>query len=200
MRIEMVDAWLQPGGRPDKDRIMIATLRDGVPWLHTMPPDTLETRAAEYDIEPTDVDTLLDLVLAENLLTTDQAHPDFLFNAPTRAHARDAHLVRCRAAVEVAQATTKRVNALGKIEARAAGEPTPREKVKALIVIDPDVVREKAKIVERQREQKRPKPPRKDFILATDAKELAARQPKRVDRIMALRRMQEATNGKKAGE
>jgi hypothetical protein len=78
---------------------------DGMHIQHSFPVDTLEWRAAEYDIDPADLDTLLDVVLAELHLTDltpgeDVTHPNGLFNAPDIETAREHHLTRC-GAVEV---------------------------------------------------------------------------------------------------
>lgn len=90
---------------------------DGTNHMHVFPKDTLEWRAAEYEIDPTDVDTLIDVVLHEPFLDPEdkavrkagklspalqnnktirkgEAEPTNLFNAPTIADAREAHLLR----------------------------------------------------------------------------------------------------------
>ncbi|MCX4813695.1 hypothetical protein OG601_24150 [Streptomyces sp. NBC_01239] len=90
---------------------------DGNGHHYIFPQDTLVSRAAEYDIDPMDVDTLLDIVLHEQFVNPDDDDkvtagmrspalknqgkfrkgdlmPTNLFNAPTIEHARDAHLAR----------------------------------------------------------------------------------------------------------
>lgn len=90
---------------------------DGFKHMHVFPKDTLEWRAAEYNIDPADVDTLLDIVLHEpfvdpqdtavraagklslavaNNKTTrrGQLEPTNLFNAVSLGEARVAHLLR----------------------------------------------------------------------------------------------------------
>lgn len=62
---------------------------------HVFPKDTLEWRAAEYDIDPSDVDTLLGIVLYEPLLDGhSHEHPKHLFNAATVTEAREYHTGR----------------------------------------------------------------------------------------------------------
>lgn len=154
--IEMVDAWVAPSLDDHPQPILhIALLVDGTPHLHVMPVDTLETRAAEYDMDPGNVDTLLDLVLAEPYLSIDPEHPDYLFNAPDRRYARDRHVARARTVAVIRQSAVKRINERGEVEPRAAGEPTPRDKVKALAVIDPEVVTAKAELIEHHRAARR---------------------------------------------
>lgn len=73
------------------------TLPDGRRHRHTFPTDTMEWRAAEYGLDPSDVDTLLEIVLAEPHLDPD---PDdatrSLFAAATIEEARDHHLKKIR--------------------------------------------------------------------------------------------------------
>lgn len=78
----------------DGDRIHADLTRpDGGRHRQTFPVDTLEWRAAEYGIDPTDLDTLLDMVLSEPFLDSD---PDdsalSLFEAPDISRARVHHL------------------------------------------------------------------------------------------------------------
>lgn len=96
---------------------------DGTTHLQIMPQDILEWRAAEYDIDPTDVDTLFDIVIHEPFIdswndaaaaagmtspavrSTEFARkgeqvPTDLFNATTIEEAREAHLVRITDAKE----------------------------------------------------------------------------------------------------
>lgn len=93
---------------------------------HTFPHDTLHWRAAEYDIDPADIDTLLDIVLHEphipdpnnplyrdadiaakqGLMAASRGGgqvPMTLANAPTLADARTAHLARVAEAKERVQ-------------------------------------------------------------------------------------------------
>lgn len=70
--------------------------------VHRMPAWVLEQRAAEYDIDPADVDTLIDIALWEPHLHVladgfDHEHPKFLWNAITIDEARDHHLWRIAA-------------------------------------------------------------------------------------------------------
>lgn len=81
------------------------TRPDGSTAIHLMPADVLDWRAAEYGIDPTDVDTLLDLVLHEpHIPMTDDPKkgpryadggPD-LWTAENTDAAREAHQARVR--------------------------------------------------------------------------------------------------------
>lgn len=63
---------------------------------HVFPFDTLEWRAAEYDIDPADIETLLDIVLAEPYLTVEDWATGYrLHDAPDVATARRDHIARC---------------------------------------------------------------------------------------------------------
>lgn len=71
---------------------------DGARHAHVFPPDVLRCRAAEYDIDPADSHTLLDIVLHERFRTPqeDNPHaPDFVFNTDADT-ARKAHLARLK--------------------------------------------------------------------------------------------------------
>ena len=63
---------------------------------HCFPKDVFEWRAAEYDIDPADMDTLLDVVLSEPFIDPGDVKPgERLHDAPTIEEARRAHLARC---------------------------------------------------------------------------------------------------------
>lgn len=68
---------------------------------HFIPKDALEWRAAEYEIDPADIDTLLTVVLYEPLLDgNSHEHPKHLYNADSIAEAREYHLGRIKAAAK----------------------------------------------------------------------------------------------------
>lgn len=75
---------------------VVTRATDGHGLTHVFPKVTLEWRAAEYGIDPADTDTLLDVVLHEQLLDDETAAsvPADLFEAPSTARARAAHLAR----------------------------------------------------------------------------------------------------------
>ncbi|GAA2618699.1 hypothetical protein SMC26_40260 [Actinomadura fulvescens] len=79
---------------------------DGSSIAHVFPADTLEWRAAEYGIDPTDVDTLLDIVLHEPFLADPAPDAITLYNAPTIDDARAAHLARIDAVKTEVQIVT----------------------------------------------------------------------------------------------
>jgi hypothetical protein len=62
---------------------------------HVFPKDALEWRAAEYEIDPGDVDTLLGIILYEPFLDGhSHEHPKHLFNAASVKEAREYHTDR----------------------------------------------------------------------------------------------------------
>lgn len=74
------------------------TFSDGAvePGVNILKKDTLEWRAVEYGIDPTDLDTLLDIAMVEPYLTPEeQAEGVFLLDAATTQQAREAHIARC---------------------------------------------------------------------------------------------------------
>lgn len=72
------------------------TIPDGRRFLHVIPDDTLEWRAAEYGIGAADLDTLLEIVLAEPH-AGEPAAGHGLHDAPDVATARAALLSRTQA-------------------------------------------------------------------------------------------------------
>lgn len=69
------------------------TLENGV---FIFPDDTLEWRAAEYDLDPGDLDLLMEIVIAECYVTPDSDHDmPALFTMATVADARAHHLAKC---------------------------------------------------------------------------------------------------------
>jgi hypothetical protein len=75
---------------------VVTRAADGHGLTHVFPKATLEWRAAEYGIDLADTDTLLDVILHEQLLDEEEAAsvPVDLFEAPSTARARAAHLAR----------------------------------------------------------------------------------------------------------
>ena len=167
-------------GAPVADEWTVADVRetvegDGVPCyrvyldtprgthLHVFPADTLEWRAAEYGIDPSDVDTLLDIVLHEPhidepgnpfAIAAGQAVPDdgpTLFTADTVDQAREAHLRR----IERVKADKVRISIRpparrpdAAVAARGAGDPLDVIRRRQL---DPERVAAKAKLVAAER-------------------------------------------------
>lgn len=123
------------------------TIEDGV---HVFPLDTLEWRAAEYNIDPGDVDTLLDIVLMEPYLTPEDWALGFrLHDAPDVATARQDHLARCARVKLRHRVSTRSAPAVG-LGARAADrEPPahPLDPIRRDHGIDPGVIAVKAEYV-----------------------------------------------------
>lgn len=78
---------------------VVTRATDGHGLTHVFPKSTLEWRAAEYGLDPADVDTLLDVVLHEQLLDEETAAGavNSLFTVRSTADARSAYLDRISA-------------------------------------------------------------------------------------------------------
>lgn len=84
----------------DGERFAVLRSHDGQPPIpHVFPADTLEWRAAEYGIDPSDTDMLLRVVLYEPLIDHRHDDPLHLYQAPTVEAAREHHLTRVGAAM-----------------------------------------------------------------------------------------------------
>jgi hypothetical protein len=107
--------------------------------VHIFPYDAMEWRAAEYNIDPNDRETLLDIILTEPYLETETADPQrTLFVAETVQDARAHHLERIAAAKLKHGISTKEKN-------------HPLAVVRDQSPIRPDVIAEKRMGVERER-------------------------------------------------
>lgn len=71
-----------------------------MPWIYAFPHETLIYRSAEYGVDPSDADTLLDIVIHEHHFELSADDPTFLYNTDEKT-AREAHLAR------VAEAKTR---------------------------------------------------------------------------------------------
>lgn len=156
--------------------------------LQIFAPETLEWRAGEYGIDPTDVDTLVDIVLYENHMEV----PRPLWNAPDRATAR-AQLL---SGLQSTKASTqkKSVAALTKANRRnalsAAGvdqvyvdaaEQDPIEFIKQTCRIDPEVVLVIRDHIDKVRRGRKPSGPRSGADRAAELrKRLMPRRPNNV--------------------
>ncbi|MFJ8995610.1 hypothetical protein ACIRQH_35045 [Streptomyces sp. NPDC102279] len=162
---------------------------DGTGHRHIFPKVTLEFRAAEYGIDPTDVDTLLDIVLHEPyaphpddplkgedpaatagllspaLVSRGTARkgdliPTTLYTAPDVATAREAHLLR----VEHGKANNVRVS-VGK------GKKDPLDVIRRNHGIDPGRVADKVRRIEQRRliaQGRAPQPPSVPDLVVKD--------------------------------
>jgi hypothetical protein len=131
---------------------------DGTNHTHVFPKDTFDWRAAEYDIDPADIETLMDVVLHEpyvdpmdtavreagklspalqNNKTTRRGEPEptNLFNAESISEAREAHLLR------IEDAKTNRVNI------RAPKGADPRDEIRNKYRVNRSAVAEKKQLV-----------------------------------------------------
>ncbi|GAX54751.1 hypothetical protein [Streptomyces olivochromogenes] len=134
---------------------------DGTYHDYVFPQDSLEWRAAEYSIDPSDVETLLDVILHEPhkapLNRDDPAlmegrisravipsagtrvgdyEATTLFNAETKKDAREAHLVR------IQHAKANRVKVVS-----PAGKPDPLDKIRSKYRNEPKLIEDKRRAV-----------------------------------------------------
>lgn len=110
---------------------------------HCFPKDIFEWRAAEYGIDPNDMDTLIDIVLAEPFLEESDFLPgEGLFDAPQRDVAREAHKSRCAKGKLRGRITTR-----GKI----AHKDGILHKLRTESFMDKEVIEVKREHVDRQR-------------------------------------------------
>lgn len=120
---------------------------------HSIPKDTLEWRAAEYDLDPeNDLDTILDIVLAEPYIADeDRAEGEALHDAPDIATARAKHVSRCAKAKLKHRISTRATPA-----AKRAGEgtaPHPLDMIRNECVMDRTVIAVKKEHVRQAREE-----------------------------------------------
>lgn len=127
---------------------------------HTLPLDTMEWRAAEYGIDPSDVETLLDIVLVEPYLTPGEWSEGFrLGDAPTIEVARQDHIARIAKAKLRLRISTRKIDP----EARAArseaapGDPLPTnflDRLRYESPMDPEIILIKESNVREHRSRK----------------------------------------------
>lgn len=67
---------------------------DGKLYHFIFPDDMLETRSAEYHIQPTEIDLLLDIIMYEGFIEESGEEPPPLFSAATVDEAREKHIAR----------------------------------------------------------------------------------------------------------
>lgn len=134
--IYIIEHVPEPG---DKDQQIWA--EQGCHW---MPKDIFEWRAAEYGIDPTDMDTLIDIVLSEPFLEdSDYAEGESLFDADDITTARLAHKSRCARGKLRGRITTR-----GKIAQKGG----LLHKMRTESLMDDEVLQVKREHVAQQRE------------------------------------------------
>lgn len=128
---------------------------------HSLPKDTLEWRAAEYNFDPvTDFETILDIVLAEPyVVDEDRGEGEQLHDAPDIDTARVKHVNRCAKAKLKHRISTRA--AAGVKKAGSAGHPL--DLIRETCVMDKTVIAVKKEHVRQARaehaERLREKPP-----------------------------------------
>lgn len=124
---------------------------------HAIPKDTLEWRAAEYDLNPdTDFETILDVVLAEPYIAAEEQvgrmPGEELYDAPDIATARARHIARCARAKLKHRISTRKV-ANGKGVGAKAEISNPFDIIRQGAVLDKIVMEIKKEHVRRTREE-----------------------------------------------
>lgn len=124
---------------------------------HSIPKETLEWRAAEYDLDPdVDFEQILDIVLAEPYIDQTESPGtvagEELHDAPDIETAKSRHVSRC-ARAKLKYRISTRAN---KAAARASDAlSNPLDIIREQAVIDKDVVLVKKEYVKRLREKTR---------------------------------------------
>lgn len=96
---------------------------------HVLPEDTLEWRAAEYGIDPADLNALLDIVLWEPFLEEDDRPDLALYSADTVEAARTHYLARIQ-----------RAKARGGATPQVAKPDPVRDQILAMVVVHPEAI------------------------------------------------------------
>lgn len=117
---------------------------------HSIPKDTLEWRAAEYDLDPTtEFETILDIVLTEPYIAPeDRVVGEGLHDAPDITMARTQHINRCAKAKLKHRISTRQQTGQAR-NGKAA--PHPLDMIRNDAIIDPVVVEIKKEHVRRTR-------------------------------------------------
>lgn len=124
---------------------------------HSIPKDTPEWRAAEYDLDPVgDFELILDIILAEPYIAPEEAvgavPEEDLHGAPSIAIARSKHISRCARAKLKYRISTRKKNGNGAAKALVEID-NPFDVIRYGAVIDQDVVAIKKEHVRRTRSE-----------------------------------------------
>lgn len=119
---------------------------------HSIPKETLEWRAAEYDLDPnSQFETILDIVLAEPYIADDdRAEGEQLYDAPDIETARAKHVSRCAKAKLKNRISTRKTPASAGKGLGAAAEH-PLDIIRNTCVMDKTVIAIKREHVRRAR-------------------------------------------------
>lgn len=120
---------------------------------HFIPYDTAEWRIAEYELDPTDPDTIIDILLWEGHADADVPEELKLYRAPTVAEAREALVgaVRARKVASDAQRQARQAERLSRLTGAALAaakadedpEESARAKMRGLCIVQDETVRAK---------------------------------------------------------
>lgn len=124
---------------------------------HSIPKETLEWRAAEYELDPsTDFETILDIVLAEPFVASEEQVGSVsgmeLIDAPDIETAKAHHVSRCARAKLKHRITTRK--AAGAKALKVDEPANPLDMIRNGAVIDPVVVAVKREHVRRTRAER----------------------------------------------
>lgn len=139
---------------------------------HVFPPDTMEWRSAEYDIDPGETDLLLDIVLYEPHI---QLSDDVRLYRTDKETAKKALLDAVQAAkvkTQELKAERREAKKMAKadVDAEDAREMKVRKKILDMSVFDEEVMKTKKSFVTQHEMARLQGPPTTDRVLAAQRK------------------------------
>jgi hypothetical protein len=176
-KIKLVEDHTQSSG--DEYWHVYVELEDGRTWVHVMPKEAFEWRAAEYSIDPSDVDALLDSVLYDGLIPDPRRKQNFEDDAAAKKGmvvANPKNNVRGvklgeqvpiwlynapspghakKAHLERVKAAKERVKFVPHESLKAAGDPLDVIRADIPNHVDPEMVKVKAEYVNEHRKMER---------------------------------------------
>jgi len=160
--IEVDDAILTEGSNGGRVWQVTYTV-DGHVYSHVFPQSVFAWRVAEYDLDPNDVDALIEAVLYEYHAKLDIEHPMSLRNAPSIPEARKHYLaqintVKAAGGIKTRKRGKRELRQLDPSKSRgtiiadnADTTATPLAMLKQHITIDPEHVAGMRAAVQRKR-------------------------------------------------
>lgn len=195
MDITVTDAVLIAVPNSPNIWVIAKTVTDGnktFRMAQVIPEDMMEWRAAEYDIDPNDRDTLMDIILYQHHLDDgidDNSHPQSLMWASTVEEARDFHLNRIKTKKANGKTQTRKRDKTKEDKVANPRNPkhllrdtsdetaTPLDIIKAAMPIDPEILEVKKQFVRELRKavRLRGNPTQQDLMARPNAEELRVR-------------------------
>lgn len=187
MIVELIDAGLHANGH------ILATVDvtddegNTTRLAYFFPPDTMEWRVAEYDLDPVaDADLLLDIVLFEPHIELPEEKRLYMTDRAT-AKATLLDTVKAERGKSEAAKANRREG-----QAEADKESEVRRKVKALSVWHPTIVEDKKKLVQRKHDELATMPEPTDRVTA-------AMRKRQFEELSSHHKVQAAERGRNNG-